>query len=368
MSGFDQSSIAVSMPTVVGADAALGGPYKIKPSEAFSGALMTVSGLTGETISVETSPDGYWGAPASPTFYRTDWQGTSLLYPSARTNLLLGSTFAGGGAAPTQWTQTTATGTSTPTVSTSGGPGMAYLHTATAERPFFSTSAPVNVAANTTYTLSFIVEAVTGALTASLIASIISSPAGSSINWPVCSANPSGGSGGTVGPGVMVVQLIVVATAGACTPRCGIGAGGNSTGTMRFSHPQFEAGAVRTSWIPTDATAVTITDYTLSNGVITLAQAPVTGAALSYDNSVLPSPYYIFATGDGVRTQFAYDGVWGTLSANSGKGNGIWQVDLRGAQAYRLVKSAGSETATVNMTLKRDALQYTNSAGTWSVT
>ena len=78
MSGFDQSSIAVSMPTVVGADAALGGPYKIKPSEAFSGALMTVSGLTGETISVETSPDGYWGAPVSPTFYRKLFSCVSL--------------------------------------------------------------------------------------------------------------------------------------------------------------------------------------------------------------------------------------------------------------------------------------------------
>jgi len=129
-----------------------------------------------------------------------------------------------------------------------------------------------------------------------------------------------------------------------------------------------ELGNQATAYIPTTSAAVTVTDYTLSSGVITLAEVPVTGAALSYDNSVLPSPYYIFATGDGVRTQFAYDGVWGTLSANSGKGNGIWQVDLRGAQAYRLVKSAGSETATVNMTLKRDALQYTNSAGTWSVT
>lgn len=123
-----------------------------------------------------------------------------------------------------------------------------------------------------------------------------------------------------------------------------------------------------TGFILTGATAVTITDYTLSNGVITLAEVPVTGATLSYDHSVLPSPYYIFATGDGVRTQFAYDGVWGTLSANSGKGNGIWQIDLRGAQSYQLVKSAGTETATVNMTLKRDALQYKNTAGTWSVT
>ena len=69
MSGYDQGSIAVPMPTVVGSAAALAGPFKIKSSEAFSGALMTVSGLTGETISVQTSPDGYQGAPASPVSY-----------------------------------------------------------------------------------------------------------------------------------------------------------------------------------------------------------------------------------------------------------------------------------------------------------
>ena len=170
--------------------------------------------------------------------------------------------------------------------------------------------------------------------------------------------------------GVLLLQVVVAGTAGSCVSRFGIGAqGGNATGTIQFSSPQFEVGTTRTGFIPTPVGAsATITDYTLSNGVITLTEVPAMGATLSYDNSVLPSPYYIFATGDGVRTQFAYDGVWGTLSANSGKGNGIWQVDLRGAQAYRLVKSAGSETATVNMTLKRDALQYTNSAGTWSVT
>ena len=363
MSGFDQSSIAVSMPTVVGADAALGGPYKIKPSEAFSGALMTISGLTGETISVETSPDGYWGAPASPTFYRTDWQGTSLLYPTARTNLILGSTFAGGGAAPTQWTQPSATGTSAPVASIYGG--IAYSQTATAERPYLNQA--YTVLANTTYCFSVLVEEATGGFACNDFLRQSGALPSGTLTYPACEANPAGGNN-AVGTGVLLALYTIGATGGVVQMRLGLGPNGAATGTVKFSHPQLEVGSARTSWIPTAATAVTITDYTLSNGVITLAEVPVTGAALSYDNSVLPSPYYIFATGDGVRTQFAYDGVWGTLSANSGKGNGIWQVDLRGAQAYRLVKSAGSETATVNMTLKRDALQYTNSAGTWSVT
>jgi len=366
MSGFDQSSIAVSMPTVVGADAALGGPYKIKPSEAFSGALMTVSGLTGETISVETSPDGYWGAPASPTFYRTDWQGTQLLYSTARTN------YAGFSQDPTQavWIKgLSGTGTA-PTVT--GNYALAPDGTMTAAR------LQTNQGAGTTASDFSLLEGPWSGAT-------ISQPSRSSI-W----LKSNTGSNQTVylsGSAAQQLDKVVTVTPDwqkfeinpvAATIFSGasglsfVGARGGQTasGTAQdilvWGH---KVDNEVSSYFPTTSNSpVTITDYTLSNGVITLAEAPVTGATLSYDNSVLPSPYYIFATGDGVRTTFAYDGVWGTLTTNAAKGNGIHQIDLRGAQAYRLVKSAGAETATVNMTLKRDALQYKNTAGTWSVT
>jgi len=364
MSGFDQSSIAVSMPTVVGADAALGGPFVIKPSEAFSGALMTISGLTGETISVETSPDAPRFAPASPAFYRTDWQGTKLLYSTARTNSLTNSAFAGGGAVPTSWTQPTATGTSATAVSTSGGPGAAYVQTAVAERPYFNQAH--TWLANTTYCFSVIVEEVTGLQAQDLLRHASSLPSGT-VTYPICSANPNGTANGALVPGVLIVVFAIAGTGAAGNIRVGLGPNGAVTGSARFSHPQMEVSSNRTSWISTGS-PTTVTDYTISGGLITLAETPAAGAVISYDDSVLPSPYFGFATGNGTQVTFPYDAVYGALSANSGKGNGIWQVDLRGAQAYRLVKSAGSETATVNMTLKRDALQYTNSAGTWSVT
>lgn len=370
MSGFDQSSIAVSMPTVVGADAALGGPYKIKPSEAFSGALMTVSGLTGETISVETSPDGYWGAPASPTFYRTDWQGTSLLYPTARTNL---STYSNGfdNAA---WLKVGCSYTAA-AATAPGGATTAFklVESALDEIHWFRKT--ITLTAGVRYTVSCCVKAAERSqvyLRVGLGYVIF--------DLTTKAASASGGTGTAygytdLGNGWLRLWVAWTQTVtqaeymgiALCSGGTNTYAGDGASGLYVFGFQQ-EAGSAPTSYIPTTTAAVTVTDYTLSNGVITLAQAPITGATLSYDNSVLPSPYYIFATGDGVRTQFAYDGVWGTLSANSGKGNGIWQIDLRGAQAYRLVKSAGSETATVNMTLKRDALQYTNSAGTWSVT
>ncbi len=366
MSGFDQNSIAVPMPTVTGTAAALGGPFKIKPSEAFSGALMTVSGLTGENISVQTSPDGYWGAPASPTFYRTDWQGTQQLYPTSRENLLFNS-LLGGGAIPTSWTQPTATGTSTPVVSAIGGPGVAFLQTATAERPYFSIN--VTLLANTTYCFSMIVESVSGGLTASDVLRFGAALPSGTMTWPSSQANPSGASNVAIGTGVLIGVLAIGVTGGVTFLRCGIGPNNVATGSLQFSHPQLELGSSRTGFIGTPpAATASITDYALSNGVITVSPPPLAGATLSYDNGVLPSPYFIFATGNGTRTAFAYDGVWGTLTANSAKGNGIHQIDLRGAQAYQLVKSGGAETATVNMTLKRDALQYKNTAGTWSVT
>lgn len=66
MSGYDQNYIVIPMPQVVSAAAAHSGPYVLR--EAMEGALVIISGLTGETFALQLSPDGVvFGAPSGQT-------------------------------------------------------------------------------------------------------------------------------------------------------------------------------------------------------------------------------------------------------------------------------------------------------------
>ena len=176
----------------------------------------------------------------------------------ARTNLLIQTVLPGGGAAPTGWTQTVGTGTSAPTASIYGnGDGaVAYVQTGAAERPFFAQTSP-SLSTSTTYQIWMYVEAVSGTIIAANALALNSVPAGSTVTYPVCSANPAGGSSGTVTTGQLVVQIAVAGTAGTVIVRAGLGASSNSTGSLTFSRPQLEAGNFPTPYIPTAGTSVT---------------------------------------------------------------------------------------------------------------
>ena len=68
MSGYNQNCIITPMPQVSATAAAHSGPYTIKSSESYQGALVVISGLGAETVAVQTSPDGtVFGAPAGQT-------------------------------------------------------------------------------------------------------------------------------------------------------------------------------------------------------------------------------------------------------------------------------------------------------------
>jgi hypothetical protein len=178
-----------------------------------------------------------------------------ILVEEARTNLLLNSAFAGGGAAPTSWTQPVATGTSAPATSTITTAATAYQQSGTAQRPYLTQQVTVAVG---TYTVSVYVESVTGSVTAEQMISYGGGTATvSGVAHPACPANPSGGNTSPINAGLLLFSITVTG-AGTLSPRVGLGVNaGGATGTVRFSLPQTELGAFATSPIITTGAAGT---------------------------------------------------------------------------------------------------------------
>jgi hypothetical protein len=191
-----------------------------------------------------------------------------ILVEEARTNLLLNSAFAGGGAAPTSWTQPVATGTSAPVTSTITTAATAYQQSGTAQRPYLTQQVTVAVG---TYTVSVYVESVTGSVTAEQMISYGGGTATvSGVAHPACPANPSGGNTSLINAGLLLFSITVTG-AGTLSPRVGLGVNaGGATGTVRFSLPQTEQGSFATSPIITTGAAGTRDGEVVSLGTAAL--------------------------------------------------------------------------------------------------
>ncbi len=229
------------------------------------GRLHPAISFTRSTTATYIGADGLFKVAAinEPRFeYSPAGVYLGLLMEESRTNLAVNSVMAGGGAAPTGWSQTIGTGTSAPVASNLGNAdgAVAYSQTATAQRPFIERSA--TTVASTVYTLSFYVEAVSGGLTNAQILAI------NGISPTTFRAN-----GVTVlSTAAAVVGRLeaVFTTTGTSTGlRIGIGGGGNATGSVQFSRPQIELGSFATAYIPT--TTVTVTRGTENTVVSNLS-------------------------------------------------------------------------------------------------
>ena len=201
--------------------------------------------------------------PVNANIARSYYDPTTLTYrgylpEGARTNICIRTTLEGGGAAPTGWTQFFGTGTSAPAASIYGNAdaAVAYLQTATAERPFLQSTA-FSVSSASVYSLSIFVETITGTVQAQQVLTSIGYPGDATVSFPVCPANPAGGNTGTVTTGRMTILLTTTATAGTATLRAGLGVSSNTTGTIQFSRPQAELGSSASSYIPTTTATVT---------------------------------------------------------------------------------------------------------------
>ena len=279
----------------------------------------------------------------------------------ARTNLLLQSTLPGGGATPTGWS-VGISGTSAPTSSIygSGDGAVAYIQTATAQRPFIS-QVSTSLSASTTYQLWMYVEAISGSISPHEVLNVVAVPAGASVTFPACSANPSGGTGGFVTTGQLVVQIAISATAGTVTVRAGLGASSNVTGSIKFSRPQLEAGAFPTPFIPTTTVAVTRAAdalslalgswFNASEGTIVVELIPST---------VIAGNKYVFSISDGTTAELmgvVQNGVGfvvidgGVVQANLNNGVSlVVGTAAKAAAVYKLndfaVSTNGSAVAT----------------------
>jgi len=189
------------------------------------------------------------------------------------TNLCLRSTLEGGGAAPTGWTQPSGTGTSAPAVSTLGtaNNAVAYLQSATAQRPFIAQS--IAVSANTTYTYSVFIESVSSGIKSntSMFLEAATVPAGATVTYPACEANPNGGTGSDITTGRLLITLVTVAASGTPTLRIGLGVQSAATGSIQFSRPQLETGTVAHDWVPTTSAAVAVIQPQAALGLVSLA-------------------------------------------------------------------------------------------------
>lgn len=180
-------------------------------------------------------------------------RGFARFLEDASTNLVVNSMLAGGGSAPTSWSWTGGTGTSTPVASSLFPDTIAYYQTATAERPFLQQS--IAVSANTTYTITVDIESITGSVPQVHILHLLAAslPAGATVSWKQNGVVDATGSTG-VTTGKLYMTLVTAAASGTVTFRVGLGCGGAVTGTLKFSRPQFEAKAYPTSYIPTPST------------------------------------------------------------------------------------------------------------------
>lgn len=185
--------------------------------------------------------------------------GEGVLVQGGTTNEINNSGLVGGGYAPTDWSEFSGGGTSVPETSSLFPSAIAYHQTASGARSQLAQSVKA-VVLNDIYTFSIIIEEVLIAPKANQTISI-SGPSGSTLDYPVCEANPSGGAESFIKTG----ELLVTATSGGTgnlQTKMGLGTSSNTTGDITFSMPMLEEGLFRSSFelSPTSGTAARLLD------------------------------------------------------------------------------------------------------------
>lgn len=195
----------------------------------------------------------------APSIFRQDWQGVVQLLPWARTNLCLQSDSPGNGT----WGKT-------------------------------NVSVGAGVTGPDGLTSGFPITGVTtaGGILSQSIAGLIAGQTYTASVWLRCAAGGAltlGTSGGSTPLTVTATWQRFTRTFTAASTTTVLSLGAWAVGeVVEFAYAQLEAGLTATSVILTLTVAISITDYTLVLGVVTLSVAPLAGAILSWLGS-----YYI---------------------------------------------------------------------------
>ena len=246
----------------------------------------------------------------APTVYRTDWQGTQQLYQTSRTNLLKYSQDLTQASA---WTPNSSTATGGQ-ASPDGGTGGTLL-TATGSGGNFIQN--ITAPSSGAYTMTVYAKAGVSTIQRLLIRDGTTATALASANFNLSTGaiallvGTTVASMQAVGGGYYRLQIstgTLSATAGD-TLQAYVYAGQGTTGdTATVFGVQLEQGSVSTSYIPTTTAPASRTDYTLSStGLVTLAQAPVSGAYLTWTGT-----YYrrVRFDGDSIELERMVSGAW----------------------------------------------------------
>lgn len=227
-----------------------------------------------------------YNIPINTPIYVNDWQGNQLQYSTARTNLEIRSSAVGS----TGWTVTHCTATTGQTGPDAGS--TAVLLTALTIADTCIGTAFTTVAA-TNYTASIYMKG--GTSTASSFAALTSGAValgGITIAWSagVPTLTATGNATNTkvtkmTGAGWYRLSFEFATTTTSTEfeviPDTAVG-----TSTLYAFGAQCELGISQTSYIATVATAVTVTDYSLSANTITFAVAPLANAIITTSGTV----------------------------------------------------------------------------------
>lgn len=220
--------------------------------------------------------------PSITTLYRTNWQGKKRLYSTARTNLLIRSKAL----ANASWSKFQAT----IGASTTGPDGVASMEKITEQANtalHHIRSATMTLTSGQPYIISGYLKA--GERTYAVVQGDSAGGfLGAAVTFNLANGTVSSANGmtATITPAPNGSYFVTIAaTATGVTAGLGIGMRatsgtgfesylGNGTNGIYATDFQVELGTAATSRIRTDATAVSVTDYSLANNTLTFAEVP----------------------------------------------------------------------------------------------